>query len=322
LNARRFLAAAGSVSLLSLGLVGVAGPAFAGHVACGQTILVSTVFDGNVGPCSTGLTVGADNITLDLNGFTLSGTASPGEDAGISVNGRTGVTVKNGTVTLFDAGVSIDGGSRNTVTNMQLLNNRGTGAVFGDGVAVFQSDYNVITNNKVRNNGPYDGIGLVVSNFNLIDSNQITDNNQSPNNTAGIRLENIAAQRLSSNDNTVTNNLVSNSGTFGIQVFAGGSRNVIRNNQVFSNRLDGITVFAGGNGNTIETNVARSNGGSGVYVRGAAGSFGAPMDNQVLRNQSFGNAVFDLRDGTPNCGTNQWHGNRGTTFTPPCTLNP
>lgn len=39
-------------------------------MTCGQTILVSTVLDSNVGPCATGITIGADNITLDLNGFT------------------------------------------------------------------------------------------------------------------------------------------------------------------------------------------------------------------------------------------------------------
>lgn len=321
MTARRFLASAGSLFLLSLGIVGVAGPAYAGHVVCGQTISVNTVLDGSVGPCATGITVGADNITLDLNGFTVSGTSATGEGPGIALEARTGVTVKNGTVTQFDAGVSITDGNRNTVTNMRVVDNRGSTATdFGDGIALFNSSNNVITNNQVRNNGPYDGIGLIVSNDNLIDSNQIADNNQSSSNTAGIRLENIG--RTASNRNTVTNNLVTNSGIYGIEVFAGGSNNVIRTNQVVANKLDGITIFAGGNNNTVESNVVRSNGANGIFVRGAAGSFAAPMNNQILRNQSFGNAQIDLRDGTPDCGTNQWHANQGATFTPPCTLNP
>lgn len=304
-----------------MGAVSVAGPAFAAHVSCGQTILVSTNFDGNVGPCATGIVVGADNITLDLRGFTLSGNPTTGEGAGIDLSGRTGVTVKNGGVTQFDAGVSITGGSRNTVTDMKVTDNRGSFATdFGDGIAVFASNDNVITANQVRNNGPYDGIGLIASNRNLIDGNQITGNNQSPGSTAGIRLENVGLR--ASSFNTVTNNLVTTSAIFGIEVFAGGSNNVIKTNQVIGNTLDGITVFAGGNNNVIEGNVARSNRGSGIYIRGAAGSFAAPANNQVLRNQSFGNAPFDLRDGTANCGTNQWHGNQGNTFTPPCTLNP
>lgn len=190
---------------------------------------------------------------------------------------------------------------------------------------MFVSNSNRITNNQVRNNGPYDGIGLIRSSFNVIDSNQITDNNQSSTNTAGIRLENQnlgAGGNFPSNDNVVTNNLVSNSGTFGIQIFAGGSRNQIKLNQVFNSALDGIVAFAGSNNNVIESNRLQGNRANGIRIRAAAGSFPGPTGNQILRNVSFGNTVFDLRDDQPNCDGNQWHGNQGATFTPPCTLNP
>ncbi len=320
MTTRRFLALAGSVLLLSLGLVGLASPAGAVHVTCGQTILVTTVLDANVGPCATGLTIGASNITLDLNGFTISGNPGAGEDAGITLDGRTGVTVKNGTVTLFDAGVAVLGGSANTVVSMKVVDNRGSGANFGDGIALFSSDRNRVLNNEVRNNGPYDGIGMITANFNVIDGNRVTDNNQSASNTAGIRIEN--AGRVASNDNVITNNQVTNSGIYGIEVFAGGSRNQIRSNQVLFNALDGITVFAGGNDNVIEGNNVRGNRGQGIFVRAAAGSFPAPAGNQILRNVSFGNTSSDLRDGQPTCGTNQWHGNLGGTGTPPCVFNP
>ena len=204
---------------------------------------------------------------------------------------------------------------------MRIMVNRGDFSTdFGDGIALFRSSNNVITNNQVENNGPYDGIGLVASNGNLIDSNQVVANNQSTTNSTGIRLENLG--RTGSNANTVTNNLVQGSGLDGIEVFAGGSDNVIRFNQVVANAREGITVFAGGSRNTIEANNVRSNGANGIYIRGAAGNFGAPMNNQILRNQAFGNGQFDLRDGTPNCGTNEWHGNQGATGTPPCVFNP
>ena len=317
LIARRHLAAAGSILLVSLGVVGVS-PASAAHVACGQAILVSTVLDGNVGPCATGITIGADNITIDLGGFTISGNPTTGEGPGIGLFGRTGVTVRNGTVRGFDAGVAIERGSRNTVTSMQILDNRGGGGDFGDGVAIFLSNNNVVTNNQIRNNGQYSGVGLIGSAFNLIDGNQITDNNQNPNNTSGIRIENGPA----SNDNIVTNNRVVNSGLDGIQVFAGGSRNQIRFNQVVGNRREGITVFAGGNNNVIEGNQVQRNGAHGIFIRAAAGNFPAPAGNQILRNFSFGNVQFDLRDGQPTCGTNQWQGNQGATGTPPCVFNP
>lgn len=314
------MASAASLFLLSLGVVAAGGPAYAAHVSCGQTILVSTVLDSNIGPCATGITIGADNITLDLNGFTISGTPDTGEGPGIGLSGRTGVTVRNGTVTQFDAGVAIEGGSANTVTAMRVLDNRGNfGTDFGDGIAVFASTSNRITNSQVRNNGPYDGIGLIRSNFNVIDGNQVTDNTQSFQ-TTGIRLENAGLS--ASNDNVVTSNLVVNNALDGVEVFARGSRNQIRSNQIVGNGRDGVTVFAGGNNNVIESNQVRGNLGNGIYIRAGVGSVPAPAGNQILRNYSFGNAVLDLRDGQPDCGTNQWHGNQGATFTPPCTMNP
>jgi parallel beta-helix repeat protein len=326
LTARRTLASAASLFLLSLGVVGVAGPAHAVHVTCGQTILVSTVLDSNIGPCgTTGVIIGASNITLDLNGFTITGGPAGEGGPGILLDGVSGVTVKNGTVTLFDAGVAIEGGSGNTVTSMQVLNNRSNFGDYGDGIVMFQSNSNRILNNQVRNNGPWDGIGVLRGAFNVIDGNQITDNNQSTTNTAGIRLENQnlgPGGNFPSNDNTVTNNLVTNSGTFGIQVFAGGSRNQIKFNQVYNNALDGITVFAGGNNNVIESNRVQSNRANGIRIRGAAGSFPGPTGNQILRNVSFGNAQFDLRDDQPNCDANIWRGNQAATFTPPCTMTP
>lgn len=184
---------------------------------------------------------------------------------------------------------------------------------------MFATTSNRITNNQVRNNGPYDGIGMIRSNFNFIDSNQVADNIQS-NQTTGIRIEN--AGRTASNDNVVTNNLVANNALDGIQVFAGGSRNQIRFNQVFGNARDGITVFAGGSNNIIEGNHVRGNREDGIHIRGAAGAFPAPTGNQILRNVAFGNAVFDLRDDNPNCGGNVWRGNQAATFTPPCTMTP
>jgi hypothetical protein len=86
---RRSLASATSMLLLSVGLVvGGAGPVLAANVACGQTITVSTVLDGDVGPCATGITIGASNVTFDLNGHTITGNPGPGEGPGISLENR------------------------------------------------------------------------------------------------------------------------------------------------------------------------------------------------------------------------------------------
>lgn len=321
----RILIFALATALASVGLVAGAGPASAAHVACGQTITVSTTLDSNVGPCATGLVIGADNVTLDLNGFTIRGTPATGEGPGVDVTGRTRVTVRNGTITDFDAGVAITDGSGNTVTAMTLVNNRGGDTDFGDGVAVFTSTRNTISYNRVYNNGPYSGISLVASSNNVVENNQIADNNQSPTNTSGIRLENVG--RTASNSNTVRSNLVQGSGLDGIQLFAGASDNIVSRNLSVQNARDGITAFAGANRNVIEDNQTRFNGagrfpGTGIFIRGAAGPFPAPSNNVIRRNTSTDNVVFDLRDATPNCGTNVWSANRANTGTPPCVFGP
>ncbi|HEV2759589.1 MAG TPA: right-handed parallel beta-helix repeat-containing protein [Acidimicrobiales bacterium] len=323
---RRTLICSSAVALAATTLVTGAGPVSAAHVACGQTITVSTTLDSDVGPCSTGLTIGADNVTLDLNGFTLSGTPAIGEGPGILVSGRTGVTVRNGTVTQFDTGVAIEGGSGNTLTYLRLMDNRSVfGSDYGEGALVFNSTGNTVSYNQVRNNGPYGGISLLRASGNVVEHNQITGNNMSTNNTSGIRLENVGF--TASNANTIRHNLVQGSGLDGIQLFAGASDNKIHNNSALQNNREGITLVAGSSRNVIEDNQTRFNGfgpipGNGIFVRGAAGSFPAPANNIIRRNVSTNNRVMDLRDGTPNCGTNVWSANQGNTGTPPCVFNP
>lgn len=320
---RRTFVTLGVVSVALMGSLTTALPAYAANVDCGDTILVSTVLNGNVGPCATGITIGADGITFDLNGFTIRGVPTAGEGPGIYGPGRTGVTVRRGIVTEFDAGVAFETGGGNTVTQMQLLNNRSTTASnFGDGILFLSSNNNFATVNLVQNNGPYAGITLLTASGNTIRANKIIDNNQSSSNTAGIRLENSGL--TPSNNNIVENNLVQNSATFGIHLFPGATGNQINANKVLSNPLGGIRIFAGGSQNVLQDNIVQSNAGSfgGISVQGAAGSFPAPTNNQLLRNTATNNTPFNLVDSNANCGTNQWHGNQGPPATPPCTLNP
>jgi hypothetical protein len=117
-----------------------------GPLTCGQTITESWNLTVPVGPCANnGIIIGADNITLNLNGFRVFGTAGiSGDGAGVLLQNRTGVTVQNGEVTDFDGGVVILGGSTNTVTAIRARNNLGrvnetTGptALYGDGIRVF-----------------------------------------------------------------------------------------------------------------------------------------------------------------------------------------
>lgn len=316
-------------ALMLAATIGFAGPAAATHVGCGDTITTDTTLDSNIGPCTgTAITIGANGITLDLDGFSISGVVGvPGEGPGILLQGRTGVTVKGGTVEHFDAGIAILGGSSNTVRDMTVDRNEGDSSTdFGDGIAVASSHFNTIKDNTVTRNAPYDGIGLFGgggSDDNTIKDNLVTDNigtrTIGPHGTTeeddGIRLEN-GSQR-----NTVKGNTVLRNGLDGIAVFFQSTDNVIKDNEVRDNghlptlnrKGDGIHVFLQANRTLVQDNQVFDNGRRGIQIDS--------MNNQILDNATGGNADLDLLDLNPGgtCDNNVWLGNSFTTALPACT---
>ena len=96
-----------------LGLLPLAPTANATHVQCGDVITQNTRLDSDV-VCteieSNGVVIGADNITLDLRGYSIVGPGASQEDASngiITDVPRTGLVVKNGTVGGFSQGIDM-----------------------------------------------------------------------------------------------------------------------------------------------------------------------------------------------------------------------
>ncbi len=318
--------------------------------ACGQTITQSTTLTADLGPCPNfGLIIGADGITLDLGGFRIFGTPNRFDNAGVYALRRTAVTVRNGTVSDFDAGVAIEGGSSNLITGIRARDNIGvTGTRWGDGIALLSSTDNVVRGNEAFNNGPFSGIGVYsevdndhprtttgVSTRNLIDQNSSHDNvaaragvvNFAATDNDGIRLEPGSA------GNTVTNNQVFNNGLDGIAVFARSPGNVIRNNHTFQNgrrttarRGDGIRVFASSDRTIIEDNQVTYNGGNGIIVGSMSNSitFNRALFNGLLPPLNPNNVntfTYDLNDQLANCDANVWFGNIYRTTRLACSAN-
>ncbi len=333
------------------------GSASAAVVACGQTITQNTVLDADVGPCSGtnvyGIIVGADNVTLDLNGHTVSGSPATGEGAGVFVFRRTGVTVKNGTVRDFDGGVAIEGGSANTVTGITAHDNIGVVGVtrYADGIAILSSTDNRVVGNRVVHNGPLSGIGIYsrldaehpratsgISSGNLISGNLVADNNlprsAAINDSDGIRIETMSVF------NTVSNNQVSGSGLDGISIFSFAPDNTITGNATYLNgylnpfrrKGDGIRVFGGSDRTTVQGNQAVANAANGIILHGPFGARPPVMNSRVTDNTAvnnnrlppieqsqLGGPAFDLLEGNPACDANVWLRNTFGTASPPCT---
>lgn len=324
--------------------------ASAAVLSCGQTITQNTVLENDLSGCATnGIVVGANGITLDLNGHTVRGTANTGDGGGVVLVGRTGVTVKNGTVTNFDVGVVIEGGSANTVQGVNAIENiafetaprRG-----GDGIAILSSRDNRILYNNAVNNGPYSGIGIYslidnahprstggVSSGNVVDGNVVdgniqarTPNNVVNNDNIGIRLE------PGNTGNHIVNNRVRGNGLDGITLFQGNTFTVVRGNVATENgfyrqtarRGNGIGLQIGGaNDNIVENNISVRNADNGISVRNGS------LRNIIRNNTAVQNALlppasanfgptFDLLDNNPNCDANVWVDNRYGTVFPAC----
>ena len=223
----RRLIGALSATLLALGvLASTSGPAQAAHVQCGDVITTSVTLDSDVGPCpGDGLVVRGSNITIDLGGHRVFAANGSGDNAGIRLANVTGVTVVNGTVEGFDAGIAIMGGSGNTVRDVTARNNindgQGPPCDLGDGIAVLDSDNNRLESNDVIHNGPFGGISLIGDS----DGNQMRGNRALDNNVVGVprsgcgnlrQDEGIRIEGPGANNNRAEANLVQRSLLAGI----------------------------------------------------------------------------------------------------------
>ena len=254
---------AATISFLALDAA-VGGRAAAGTLSCGDTITVDTTLGSDLSDCpSNGLVIGADNITLDLNGHTIDGDNTlvdpcpDGEfcDVGVANDGHNGVRVTNGSVKEFAVGVFIVGSRGNQVVGVSSSGN----AFFGFIVA--GSARSVVRNSSGNDNVPPEGDGLALFGSHDI---RVVDNTFRRNGL-GIHVED-------STDNVIRGNLISRNEGPGI--FMQADRNQMRGNVC---RHNGICILVGpGSGNTIARN----------RVEGGVGGIGIEKGrhNLVLRN--------------------------------------
>lgn len=315
-------------------------------VTCGQEVTASITLTGNL-TCTSGpaLIVTADNVVVDLGGFTITGHGAASAGApGILLRNVKGVTVQKGTIQHFGAGVAIAGGANNVVQNLTLQDNVGSpDGDFGDGITLSDSSGNVIRGNTVRRNGPFSGISLVGKcTKNEIRDNVVTDNNMLPGDPSvgrqdmGIRLEGPGA-----NDNKVLGNTVTGSGADGIVVLPtcanpqtgcagtpGNERNEISKNMSHKNgtsgngsgiRLFSVAAPVAPTATVISDNVTNDNVTNGISIDAQGAGTPGPAKNQISGNKGTGNGQFDGFDGnTPACGSNVWDKNAFGRVNQPC----
>lgn len=253
----------------------------------------------------------------------------------------------------------IEGGGGNSVTGIVARDNIGhseghppaPGTRYGDGIAVEGSSDNRIADNVVVNNGPFAGIGLYERpdsdhpfpaapvERNAVMGNLVEDNAFCRvNRTTGTRFCDNIGIRLEPGvgpGNAVKGNVVRGNGLDGISLFADTDDNTVMQNLVEGNGFqgavpgDGIRVF--GSRNQIHHNQSVGNRAGGISVGRRTGfplgalppnpTTGNPraMLNDIVRNHTGQNQVFDLWDSNPSCDQNTWRRNTFQTANQPCT---
>src|SRR5687768_17032107 len=147
----------GAASIMAM-LAVTAVPATAAVVTCGTVVTTDITLTEDLGPCvGDALIAGADDITIDLGGYTISGT---GTGAGVRVAQHSGVTVTKGTIQGFHTGVVLDESTDSTVSKLVLRDNV-------RGVNVAGSDGNLVEKNTILDSG-LDAIRLGLSAHNVI----------------------------------------------------------------------------------------------------------------------------------------------------------
>ena len=250
------------VVLAAVAFAGAPGTRASG-VQCGSTILADVTLDQDLACASGGLIVGADHIKINLQGHSITGT---GAGAGITVIGRTDVTIFGGTIDGFFTGVLINASSNVVVKDSVLRANvDGVDAQAGSsGVTIKANDFIANTTRGIMLRGGVSAADV--------------KNNTFTGNRVGILL-------FGPTSTTVKDNTLSGSTLAAIRVNFPATGNLVLANTIFSNPA-GIEFLAGASGgaagnefvdNTIAANVC------GIKGPGAANTF---KDNHLNGNTS------------------------------------
>lgn len=290
----RTILVAAALAFLAANSANAAGVTPTETVTCGETITHSLVVSNNLscGFMNPVLTVGADNITIDLGGHTIFGNWVPP----LSSKGHSSVTIENGTLENNATALPLSGDHHDIVRNVNA-----EGGSEGPGISLIGGSDNTVVGSKIE--GSIQGASLELENESddVIDGNQVLgpvgdlaiggtgSANQITGNTVGgidvtgagntIGSNVVKPQSMNSvfkpgiaiegNDNTVgTNDVVGSAATGGtISQFPQGIKitgtgNDLVGNTSDDNAGDGIDDLT--TGNTITANTANGNGGVGI----------------------------------------------------------
>jgi large repetitive protein len=260
-NSRRFtpvgmLAATLGLTVALLALAPTT--ASAQPLTCGQVITKDTTLHADLGPCpGDGLVIGANKVTLDLNGHAIVGddTDSTGDDVGVRNDaGHVGTVVENGRIRRFATSIRLDGADHTRVSHIAT----NPGCCDGPVVEVLDSSDSRIGNNLAIASGSFGDVFVVSGSHNRVDNNVARGGGQESgfevsgwhNTITGNANRELGGVAVWGSWNRITDNYVDEDelGSFSVR----GARNLIARNSV-PNVEAGLGVS--GPSNVIRNNV-------------------------------------------------------------------
>ena len=221
-----------------------AGVGWGGHLSandlCGATVTADVRLDRDLECAGDGLVVGADGITVDLNGHTMTG---PGSGVGISIGGRADVTIAGGVIRNFGVAIRLTAATGVVIRNSEFA---------GNGEALDLQAGSI--GNSIKENVFRDSTIRAI----MLRSNA-RDNDVKGNVFTGNRIGILVFGGI---DNDIKDNFVFGSGLAGIRLNVIAADNVIKNNTIAAGAagIDFIVTATGSaTGNELKDNTLREN---------------------------------------------------------------
>jgi hypothetical protein len=299
----------------------------ASPISCGSTITSSVLLTKNLNCTGDGLIVGANNLTIDLNGHRINGA---GVGAGIQVSpslpaAGLQLTVQNGTLRDFGTAIDVENDGLLTLSGLTLAGNTlGLGTVaLGLTAAVssssFQSNTTGVGSNSEVGAGFLGTLQVAASNFrtnltaiDLIGNSRSisVDSSVFTGNGTGLHAYNgtvsVTNSHFSSNPQaivadqdglTITGNVIRGS-QVGLDVMDDFYGLTVTGNTITGSGI-GIRVTGtnGGSSPTVAGNLISGNGSAGIFVNLVAG--GLTLQANTVRNNGSSPGSYTDPGGNP-----------------------
>jgi hypothetical protein len=238
--------------------------------SCGDTIISNTILTGNLNCADKGLIIGANDITIDCNGHSITGAgANPGID--ITEGGFNRTKINNCTIKNFSYGIYLYSAHNSTINNSNINSTLG---IFLD-----NSNNNKIINSEVRST--FDRTLLLTSSS----GNEISNSYFS---LAGSSVPVVDIAWYSSNNKLINSTIFASSQAYsGITIEDNSVNNQLNNCTIIADNLINhyyAAIDIAVNNNSLTNTIVRS--------LGSGTDFSSGASNISVVNMTFNSSAY------------------------------